>query len=203
MTPAIHTESARIVRDYLRAKDAQVPHLFSSVFTEDALFISAYEQAAPFGDSGPKEGLTAITELFRYMGERCENIITVVPTDTLNETVGGLACDWVVAMTQRNEDGGFVGWGRYEWEFGAQGTLAKKLLVRFQGAVPMDSGEAPAVLDVMSQLAHPWCALSDLRRGMRGLSEMQPLEHWLEQLGTPSRSFSAGGKLAEHREMAP
>ncbi len=181
MIPAIKPESARIVRDYLRAKDAQVPHLFSRVFTNDAVFTSTYSRAAPFGDSGPKHGLPAITELFRYMGERCENIITVVPTDTIDEVPGGLGCDWVVAMTQRNGEGGFVGWGDYAWIFNAEGTRAEKLAVHFQGAVPLEEGETGNALDAMVALAHPWCALSDLRRTAQGSAELEPLRQWLAE----------------------
>jgi hypothetical protein len=59
---SVRVESKRIVRDDLRAKDAQVPRLFSHVFTEDAVFTSIHAVASPVAGSEPSVGLQALTD---------------------------------------------------------------------------------------------------------------------------------------------
>lgn len=161
MTTAIPSNIARLVEDYLRAKDAQVPMLYRRVFTPDARFVPTYAMPSPFGDDSPREGLAAITEGFRAMGAACENILTVVPRESLAETPEGFVSDWVVAMTRRNGAGAFVGWGRYTWRLDASRTRARELAVRFEGLhQPVDE---LATFDALLDLPHPWCSEADVR----------------------------------------
>ncbi len=75
-----------------------------------------------------------------------------------------------------------MGWGTYAWIFDEAGTRAEKLAVYFQGAVPLDRDEAAPVLGTMAALAHPWCALADLRRAFAPLEDLEPLQTWLSAL---------------------
>ncbi|MGH1340775.1 MAG: nuclear transport factor 2 family protein [Nannocystales bacterium] len=161
----IRPESARILEDYLRAKDAQVPHLYRRVFTADARFVATYAMPSPFGDDAPRQGFSAIVDGFRTMGTACENILTVVPIETLDETAERLLSRWVVAMTKRDGSGAFVGWGTYRWRFDATRTRARELAVRFEGL--HEPADEDATFDAMLDLSHPWCSLQDVQEFAR------------------------------------
>jgi len=178
--PAISDASARVVRDYLRAKDGQLPLLFSRVFSPHGRFVATYDFPAPFEDAGPREGLDAVTELFRKMGERCENIVTVVPVETARESESTLQTQWVVAMTTRSGQGGFVGWGTYRWTFESDGQRARELAVRFEGMAPLSVAEAPALLGDFMDLPHPWCTGAEISEASSSMRSLGPLRMWLD-----------------------
>ncbi|MEM6994379.1 MAG: nuclear transport factor 2 family protein [Myxococcota bacterium] len=180
MTPPITRESARIIEDYLRAKDAQVPHLYRRVFTEDARFVATYDMPSPFGDDGPRDGLAAIASGFRKMGQMCENIVTVVPVDSLDETSGSLSSRWVVAMTRRDGAGGFVGWGSYRWSLDVDAKRATELAVRFEGMQPLDTADEADVFDALLDLPHPWCTREQIERAASATT-LAPLLAWLAE----------------------
>lgn len=173
----IRNRTARLIEDYLRAKDAQVPHLYRRVFTEDAEFNPSYAMPSPFGDETPRRGLAEITAAFREMGRQCENILTVVPLESLQENATSLTSQWVVAMTQRDGTRAFVGWGTYVWTLDPAQSLATKLAVRFEGLHVPDDVET--TFDAMLDLPHPWCA-QDAVLEFAERADVEPLRTWLE-----------------------
>ncbi len=180
-SPPARQESFRILRDYLRAKDAQVPHLFARVFTDDAIFIATHAVESPVSGSEPTVGLEAVTTLFREMGRQCENIVTVVPSETVRESAGLVTSDWVVALTLRNGAPGFVGWGTYQWTLAACGTRAVQLAVHFAGKVALNADLATPVLDVLVDQSHPFCSTTDLKQASSEVPELMPLVRWLKR----------------------
>jgi len=171
--------SAAIIARYLRAKDAQVPHLYRQVFVPDSLFTTTFTGPSPFGERPPQRGLAAITDTFRQLGQRCENIVTVVPTESISEQDGILTSRWVVAMTIREQPAGFTGWGTYRWVLDAGGLRARELHVTFEGMAPLDGESAPVVLDRMLSLSHPWCSTADLRSATDDLPLLAELRAWV------------------------
>jgi hypothetical protein len=169
----------RIVQDYLRAKDAQLPRLFSRVFSPAGRFVATYASPGPFREEGPQDGLPAIVEVFRRMGQACENIITVVPVETLIEHGRTLTSQWVVALTTRSGDGGFVGWGSYRWTWSADGRRADELAVRFEGSRPLSVDDAPTLLDDLLELPHPWCTQSAIQQATSSMASLADLRAWL------------------------
>lgn len=151
----IRPDAARIIEDYLRAKDAQIPLLYRRVFTEDARFIPTYAMPSPFGDDTPRSGIADITAAFREMGRQCENILTVVPLESLRDDQGTMTSKWVVAMTQREGGSAFVGWGTYAWRLTPDATRANELAVRFEGIHSPD--DVGSTFEAMLDLPHPWC----------------------------------------------
>ncbi|MFT5681640.1 MAG: hypothetical protein ACI8RZ_002546 [Myxococcota bacterium] len=179
MTPHSQAPSARIIADYLRAKDAQVPLLYQRVFTADARFVTIFHVPSPFGETPPQEGLPAITRTFRMMGAHNENIVTVVPVESLVQRDGILTSRWVVAMTRRDGTGGFSGWGSYRWTLDDTGTRARELEVTFEGMAALSNAEAPAVLSRLLDLSHPWCMQADLIEAISDLPQLETLHDWL------------------------
>lgn len=180
MPPSPH--ATRLLRDYLRAKDAQVPRLFTRVFTPDAAFVPRYAIPGPFGDAQPHEGRPAVVEAFRELGRMSENILTVVPEDSVEESPGRLRSRWVVAMTRRESGAGFVGWGDYDWSLAECGR-ARRLAVDFLGLAPLTPQDAPAVLDRMLDLPHPIVADAVLVQAVGDLPGLPKLRDWLERGG--------------------
>ena len=170
-------ESKNVVRDYLRAKDGQLPQLFTRVFSADGRFVSTHAADATMEDSDVT-GLDAVTRVFRELGRGYENIVTLVPLETMRESDGILTSHWVVAMTDRNDTDGFVGWGRYRWTFNDAGDLADELAVHFEGSVRMTARETSSRIDTLLDLPHPFCAHAAL---MRALSWCAPVCAWLDR----------------------
>ncbi|MBV1861953.1 MAG: hypothetical protein KUG77_26260 [Nannocystaceae bacterium] len=172
----IRPEAARIIEDYLRAKDAQIPQLYRRVFTEDALFVPSYAMPSPFGDDTPRCGIADITTAFRAMGQQCENILTVVPVESIREDAYTITSQWVVAMTRRDGGDAFVGWGTYRWTLGPAGTRARKLAVRFEGlCAPKNVAET---FEAMLELSHPWCT-QDALLDFAQRAHLDALQDWL------------------------
>jgi hypothetical protein len=180
---SIRPTSARLLADYLRAKDAQLPHLYDRVFAVDAAFRPTYAVPTPFGEATPSVGLPAVRETFRRMGTFCENIVTVVPVESLDEQGGRLRSRWVVAMTVREGGAGFVGWGTYVWTWTPEGDLAVDLAVEFQGMVPFAADEVGHALDALLGLSHPWCGRDELAAAVGAVPKLDRLHDWVMGAG--------------------
>lgn len=179
MSQPVLPPSARIIADYLRAKDAQVPQLYSRVFTPDARFITTFSVPSPFGERPPQLGLPAITSTFKELGTHNENIVTLVPVESVEQRDGVLSSRWVVAMTRRDGTGGFAGWGRYAWILDDSGSRARELEVFFEGMAALSVSQAEPVLSALLDLPHPWCTQVELDRAVSPLPQLEALHRWL------------------------
>lgn len=179
MRPTVPTAHARVVEAYLRAKDAQLPRLYDRVFAPDAELHPSYAMESPFGDARPRIGHADVVDAFRSMGKFFENIVTVVPIETVFEDESGLRSRWGVAMTARDGSGGMVAWGTYGWTFTPSGTLARRLDVGFDDRVMLPLGQAHAAVDRILSVSHPWCSTASLVRAVADAPDLVSLRAWL------------------------
>ncbi|MEM7152010.1 MAG: hypothetical protein AAF799_04170 [Myxococcota bacterium] len=152
----------RVVRAYLQAKDECRPHLFPLAFAEDAVFVSRFDFETDFGNDTPREGIEAITETFRALGQQCENIYTLCIPETVESTATTMSCKWIVGMTERGSREVRVAWGDYQWRFDPARDRATSLQVTMHRMAMMKPEAAGAVLGWLSAIEGPWCSAATL-----------------------------------------
>src|SRR5262249_16623614 len=116
-----------VVRDYIRAKDENRPHVLDRVFAPDAV-VEIRNPSAAIAFPAPTSGRAAIADvLVRSFGQTHENVYPFCLQRPAGRA-GSFDCDWIVAMTERSGSRSVrVGRGRYAWRFDPDARLASRL----------------------------------------------------------------------------
>jgi hypothetical protein len=181
-------QAVGVLRDYIRAKDENRPHLMREVFRSDALVeITAEPRRGRALISFPPrlQGLEAITAtLVSDFGGRFENIYTFYLGSPARGMQGDtFSCDWLVAMTAKGDATVRVGCGRYRWQLAARPAgraLVQSLRIDIFAMQALAAEDWPAVQAWIAKLGYPWTQSETV------------LNHWPEHLGLePVREYLA------------
>lgn len=151
--------TADLLRQYIRAKDENRPRIMADAFLPDATLnmkLSTTAVAFPSETQGV-EGIADV--LSRTFGTRFDNVYTFYldhpGRDTRRDT---FACDWLVAMTQKDDNTLRVGCGGYVWHMQAEPHRVARLDIDIDAMVVLEPGLTDQVFDWIERLPYPWTA---------------------------------------------
>jgi hypothetical protein len=171
-----------VLRNYLRAKDENRPHILDAVFEVDAeLEIRNHSTAIAF--PALTRGLSAIADVaVRTFGRTYENVYTFC----LDRPIGPLwqfECGWLVAMTEKASGTVRVGCGRYEWVFGDRPPhLATRLVITISAMEVLAASTCPTVLGSIGRLDYPWSSAAQARAALDRSPALAPVRDALAAL---------------------
>ena len=148
---------AECIRAYIQAKDGNRPHRLDAAFTEDAtLQMIVRTEAISF--PAASVGREAIAEtLVRRFNQTYENIYTLCIGQPPAVDATAFACDWLVAMSEKQGGAVRVGCGRYDWSFTSAEHRVCALTITIEAMETLPPDALPAVMDWVSALPYPWC----------------------------------------------
>lgn len=145
------------IEAYIRAKDGNRPFLMERAFAEDAVLDVAVTTGT-ISFPPTSSGLESIANtLVREFVRTYENVHTFCLDSPPGHDAATFSCNWLVAMSERENRNVRVGCGRYDWHFRLPTRRAARLKITIQ---LMESLAPRALLPVMhwvSTLPHPWC----------------------------------------------
>jgi hypothetical protein len=147
-----------IIRNYIRAKDDNKPHLMKAAFTGSATLAMKVNTS---NISFPSNviGLDEITDvLVRKFSQTYENVYTFCFVDSLDSQDGAMSCKWLVGMSERDGRGVRIGCGRYDWGFeDEKGQLASSLVITIEQMLIFSSEETNQLIEWIGNLPYPFC----------------------------------------------
>ena len=174
---------ADCIASYILAKDGNRPHLMDAAFTPDAtLKMVLHTDAISF--PAASHGRTAIAEtLVRRFNHTYENIYTLCVGSPPEAGVQAFACDWLVAMSQKQYGAVRIGCGRYDWSFTPTGDRVRALTITIETMALLQPDTLAPVMEWVSDLPYPWCPRAELSRAAPRLAGV---EQALQLLDRPS-----------------
>jgi hypothetical protein len=190
MNPETPIDRATLIRNYIRGKDENRPHLLQSVFADDAVLeMVVRSDAIQF--PGRTEGQRAIGELLsRRFGQLYDNVYTfcLLPSPISDSAAGHLRCGWLVGMSSKDGGSVRVGCGEYAWEFASvRSSLHVQHLhisIDVMEVLPVEATE-PVIGNWLAASPYPWCDAPVILEGMPDLAALAPLRRWLERFISP------------------
>ncbi len=148
---------AAAIRAYIQAKDGNRPYLLDAAFSEDAtLQMIVHSEAISF--PAASVGRQAIAEtLVRRFNQTYENIYTLCIGQPPADDANTFACDWLVAMSTKDDGALRLGCGRYDWSFMPADYRVRALTITIERMDILPPEDLPAVMDWVSALPYPWC----------------------------------------------
>jgi len=194
MRPFVMTETSgpeTLLRRYFHAKDENRPHLLGDVFAPDAqLRIVNHSDNISF----PAEtaGTEAIADvLVRRFNQAHENVYSFY-LDRPGPSDDAFACDWLVAMTEKESRKARIGCGRYEWVFGRAGTLrVTGLTITIEAMRLFEPASYQRIMGWMTQLEYPWTSREAVRHALP-----------LDELGSLGTYLSRSSDCTDGRDFA-
>lgn len=149
-----------LLRDYLRAKDENRPHLIPRVFCESACLEMRVKTPSISFPAMSQGAATIADVLVRRFNQTYENIYTFYldkpPAGSANPPAV-FACDWLVGMSEKATGAVRVGAGRYEWVFAPEAPhRVERLAITIEAMQALPAGRLPEVLDWLLALDYPW-----------------------------------------------
>jgi hypothetical protein len=170
---------AAAIGAYIQAKDGNRPYLLEAAFTKDAA-LQMIVRTAAIAFPAVSVGRAAIAEtLVRRFNQTYENIYTLCIGEPPAEDATAFACDWLVAMSEKQGGAVRVGCGRYDWSFtpAEHHVSALTITIEAMEILPVDS--LPAVMEWVAALPYPWCSQ---QRAMAALPALPDLLRALQPL---------------------
>jgi hypothetical protein len=166
------------IQTYIRAKDENRPHLMASAFTPDAsLDIRVETENISFPPAS--KGIEAITQvLVRDFGAAYENIYTFCLDRAPADGGSQFQCRWLVGMSVKETYSIRVGFGYYDWQFGAS-ELIQHLKITVKTMLILSSDHHRPVMNWLSHLPYPWCPEETAAKGMPPISELKEVHQFL------------------------
>ncbi len=184
--PASRT-AADLLRDYIRAKDENRPHLISAVFCESAcLEMRVKTDSIRF--PSVSQGAAAIADvLSSRFNQNYENIYTFCldrpPADAAS-LPAAFACDWLVGMSEKDGGNARVGCGRYEWVFRQETPLCvESLYIVIEEMQVLPARHLPAVLKWLLKLDYPWSSAAAVCAAAPAIDQLKPVLQYLGRNG--------------------
>ncbi len=176
---------ADCIAAYILAKDGNRPHLMDAAFTPDAtLKMVLHTDAISFPPAS--HGRTAITDtLVRRFNLKYENIYTLCVGPPPEAGVQAFACDWLVAMSQKQYGAVRIGCGRYDWSFTPTGERVRALTITIEDMALMQPDTLAPVMAWVSALPYPWCPRAEFSRTAPRLAGVEQTLQLLDRLSPP------------------
>jgi hypothetical protein len=166
------------IATYIRAKDGNRPHLLHAAFAADAtLAMVVRTEAISFPPAS--RGRDAIADtLVRRFNQSYENVYTLCLGSQPEAGVQAFSCDWLVAMSQKQDGAVRVGSGRYDWSFTPGGPMVSALTITIETMEVMPPDTLAPVMNWVSGLPYPWCPrTAPARAAPRLFGVAQALRH--------------------------
>jgi len=165
---------------YLRAKDGNRPHLMAQAFTRDAtLSVRLHTDGIVFPPF--TQGREAIGDLLaRRFGQVNENVYTFCLTAPPLSRPAAVDCDWLVAMSNKDDGDVRVGCGRYDWRFAADSGLAERLRIDIDVMSVLPPSALDGVMAWVRALPYPWCPAATALAGAPEWAALAAARAYLE-----------------------
>jgi hypothetical protein len=146
------------IRNYIRAKDENRPHLMKRTFAETATLEMAVKTGT-ISFPPQSKGLDSITDvLVRRFGQDFENVYTLCLASPPEDDDSTFSCDWLVGMSDRKSGAVRVGCGRYNWLFRTNDQrVVEKLTITIELMQTLSPDSLGPVMAWLSNLPYPWC----------------------------------------------
>ena len=160
MSDVAHNRRVDLLRNYIRAKDENRPHLIPQVFCDTAC-LEMRVKTDSISFPALSQGSAMIADvLVRRFNQTYENIYTFY----LDSPIAGsanppavFACDWLVGMSEKATGQVRVGCGRYEWVFQQQTPhRAERLAITIEAMQTLPAETLPEILRWLLALDYPW-----------------------------------------------
>ncbi len=177
--------SATLLRDYIRAKDENRPHLIPRVFC-DAACLEMRVKTESISFPAVSQGAATIADvLVRRFNQTYENIYTFyldTPAAGSANPPAVFACDWLVGMSEKATGNVRVGCGRYEWVF-QQGTPCRveRLAITIEAMQTLPPPRLPEVLDWLLALDYPWSSAQAVCNSAPATTLLEPVLNYLHR----------------------
>jgi hypothetical protein len=104
-------------------------------------------------------GLDAITDVFvRKFAATYENVYTFCLASPPSADSDAFSCDWLVAMSEKQDRAVRVGAGRYDWVFDREGDCrVETLVITIDVMQKLRPDCLRPVMDWVTALPYPWC----------------------------------------------
>ncbi len=164
-----------ILRNYVRAKDENRPHLLDHVFDADAE-LHMVNHASTISFPARTAGREAIADvLVRNFGQTYENIYTFCLRRPAAR-IKTFSCAWLVAMSEKQSRSVRVGCGRYDWSFGEVAPhLATHLTITIDAMQILPPADLAPVLAWVRELPYPWCGHEEAVRNAPAIDMLAPV----------------------------
>ena len=169
---------ANAIQTYIRAKDENRPHLMCNAFTPDAnLGMRVETENISFPPTS--KGIEEITQvLVSDFGRAYENIYTFCLDKAPSDDEADFRCRWLVGMSVKETKSIRVGFGYYDWQFGASG-LIQHLTITIRTMLISTSNHHGPVMNWLSHLPYPWCPEEAAAGVMPSISELNEVRQFL------------------------
>ena len=175
--------SVDLLRDYVRAKDENRPHLIPRVFCDSAcLEMRVKTQDISFPPVS--QGAATIADvLVRRFNQVYENIYTFCmekPAAGSAKPPAVFACDWLVGMSEKATGNVRVGCGRYEWIFlPSSPPCVERLAITIEAMQTLPPWRLPEVLNWLLALDYPWSSAAAVCRSAPAINLLDPVLKYL------------------------
>ena len=168
------------IATYIRAKDGNLPHLMRSAFAEDATLETVVNSTA-ISFPPITKGVVSITDvLVTRFGETFEYVHTFCLGEPPTPVDAVFSCAWLVGMSERQSGTVRVGCGRYDWSFQSGGRrLVNRLKITVEHMQVLPAGQFTVVMNWLSELPYPWCAVREAKRAAPQLDGLAPIVTYL------------------------
>ena len=182
--------SANLLRDYIRAKDENRPHLIRRVFC-DAACLEMCVKTESISFPAVSQGAATIADvLVRRFNQTYENIYTFYLDKPAAESANPpavFACDWLVGMSEKATGNVRVGCGRYEWVFEQDAPhRVERLAITIEAMQTLPPECLPDILGWLLALDYPWSSARAVCASVPKIKLLEPVLRHLDR-GLSSR----------------
>ncbi len=148
----------RSIRQYIKAKDGNRPHLLSQAFAPDAI-LDMHVRTGSISFPPHLEGIGPIGDvLVRRFGQTFENVYTFCVGSPPEPEAKTYQCQWLVGMSDKNSGEARVGCGLYEWQFSPESGLVERLTITIEHMKTLPATDLQSIMEWLSALNYPWCS---------------------------------------------
>jgi len=165
-----------VVEAYVRGKDGNRPDVAARAFAAEAR-LTIRNATAAVAFPAVSEGRDAIVDaLVTQFGKQYANVRTFCLARPAPDATA-FSCDWLVAMTGRDDGSVRVGSGRYDWTFrAAPGWCASGLVIAIDAMEVLPPVLAPAILRwTMRSLTYPWSSAAEVIDTAPAIEQLAPV----------------------------
>ncbi|WP_349747318.1 hypothetical protein [Pseudomonas frederiksbergensis] len=145
------------IRQYIKAKDGNRPHLLDQAFAPDAI-LDMVVHTGSISFPPHVEGLGPIGDvLVRRFGQTFENVYTFCLGHPPEPQAKTFQCKWLVGMSDKHSGEARVGCGLYEWQFSPESGLVQRLTITIEHMKTLPATDLHCIMEWLSHLDYPWC----------------------------------------------
>lgn len=185
------------IRQYIRAKDENRPHLMPTVFAPQASLEMIVKTETIYFPAVSR-GLSAISEvLVSHFAQKYENVYTFcVGRPERGGVDRHYHCDWMVGMSEKTTGLARLGDGRYDWHLTPDLSRVERLVITIESMRVLPHESLGPLLDWLDTLPYPFCPLASLDEGRPRLEPIEEVVHHLSAMAEERRQRTAADPAA-------